>query len=80
VDVNQVLEAIKANATAGVYHNQYEFEADVQLLINRIHDSHVVLGAGALQAFSFASPYGIVSASVDGKKSPEIFLTGKYAD
>jgi hypothetical protein len=77
VDVDKVLAAIKANATAGVYPNQYAFEADVQLLVNQIHDAHVSLGAGALQAFSFASPYGIVSASVDGKKTPEAFLTGK---
>jgi hypothetical protein len=78
VDVNRVLAAIKANTTAGVYPNQYAFEADVQLLVNRIHDSHVTLGAGALQAFLFASPYGIVSASVDGKQSPEIFITGTF--
>jgi hypothetical protein len=49
VDVNEVLAAIKANATAEVYPNQYAFEADVQLLVNRMHDSHVILGAGALR-------------------------------
>jgi hypothetical protein len=78
VNVNKILAAIKANATAGIYPNQYAFEADVQLLINRMHDSHVILGAGVLLPFNFASPYGIVSASVDGKKSPEIFMTGRF--
>ncbi|KAF2728048.1 hypothetical protein EJ04DRAFT_504715 [Polyplosphaeria fusca] len=74
VDVMAVLESIKANATAGAYPNQYAFEADVQLLINRMHDAHVVLNAGVLQPFTFASPYGIISASVDGKNAPEIYI------
>jgi hypothetical protein len=39
-----------------------------------MHDSHVALSAGILNAFSFVSPYGIVSASVDGKQRPEIYV------
>lgn len=39
-----------------------------------MHDSHVALSAGILSAFSFVSPYGIVSASVDGKQPPEIYV------
>jgi hypothetical protein len=74
VDVEQVLEQIQSNVTAGNFKNQYSFEADVQLLINRMHDSHVTLSAGILGAFSFISPYGIVSVSVDGKQAPEIYI------
>jgi hypothetical protein len=80
VDVLQGLEDIKANVTAGYYNNQYVFEADLQLLINRMHDGHVTLNAGALSPFTFASPYGMVSASVDGKSAPEIFLVDDILD
>jgi hypothetical protein len=74
VDVQQVLAQIQSNITAGNYKNQYSFEVDVQRLVHRIHDSHVTLGAGILDAFTFVSPYGVVSVSVDGKEIPEIYL------
>lgn len=74
VDVIQVLGQIQNNITAGNYKNQYSFEADVQFLVSRMHDAHVTLSAGILDAFSFISPYGIVSVSVDGKQAPEIYI------
>jgi hypothetical protein len=73
-DVNKALEEIKHNATANIYKNQYEFEAPLQLLVTQLRDTHVTLNAGALSAFSFVSPFGLVSASVDGKEAPEIYL------
>jgi hypothetical protein len=76
VDVLQTLNQIQRNVTTGVYKNQYTFEADLQLLVQQIHDTHVQLYAGALSAFSFASPRGLVSASVDGKQPPQIYLVG----
>lgn len=79
VDVLQTLSQIQQNVTTGVYKNQYAFEADLQLLIQQIHDTHVQLYAGALSAFSFASPRGLVSASVDGKQPPQIYLVGMYS-
>ncbi|KAF2190377.1 hypothetical protein K469DRAFT_746897 [Zopfia rhizophila CBS 207.26] len=75
VDVLQVLDQIQGNVTAGNYKNQYTFEADVQLLVNRMHDSHVTLNAGILDALSFLSPYGLVSVSADGKQPPEVYLS-----
>ncbi|KAF2866402.1 hypothetical protein BDV95DRAFT_209640 [Massariosphaeria phaeospora] len=74
IDVDQALEAIKQNVTAGVYKNQYEFEAQLQLLTVQFRDTHVSLNGGALSAFSFINPYGLISASVDGKQVPEIYL------
>ncbi|PSN72087.1 hypothetical protein BS50DRAFT_516100 [Corynespora cassiicola Philippines] len=74
VDVLQVLQEIRANATSGVYKSQYVFEAEVQLLVNRMHDGHTSLNAGILSPFTFVSPYSLVSASVDGKSAPRIFL------
>ncbi|KAI9657704.1 MAG: hypothetical protein M1821_002880 [Bathelium mastoideum] len=75
VDVLYQLELIQRNVTAGYYKNEYAFEADLQLLVYAMHDTHVALTAGALAAFSFASPYLITSASVDGRKPPQVFLT-----
>jgi hypothetical protein len=74
VDVSEVLQQIQSNVTAGNYKNQYSFEVDIQRLVNRMHDSHVTLGAGILDAFTFISPYSIVSVSVDGKELPEIYI------
>jgi hypothetical protein len=73
-DVNKALEEIKQNVTAGAYQNQYEFEARLQLLVTQLRDTHVVLNAGALSAFTFVSSFGLVSASVDGKQAPEVYL------
>jgi len=73
-DVDEALEEIKQNVTAAVYNNQYEFEAQVQLLVNRLRDTHAILNAGALSAFSFVGSFGLVTASIDGKQAPEIYL------
>ena len=73
-DFNQALEEIKQNVTRAVYKNQYEFEAQLQLLVHQLRDTHVILNAGALSAFSFVGSFGLVSASVDGKQAPEIYL------
>jgi hypothetical protein len=74
VDVQQRLQQIQSNVTAGNYKNQYSFEVDLQLLVHSMHDSHVTLSAGILDAFTFLMPYGLVSVSVDGKQLPEIYL------
>ncbi len=73
-DVNQALEDIKQNVTTGVYKNQYEFEARLQLLVTQLRDTHVILNAGALAAFSFVGSHGLVSASIDGKEAPQVYL------
>ena len=72
VDVLQGLQQIKQNITSGVYKSQYVFEADLQHLVYRMHDAHVDLNSGILAAFTFASPYSVVSASVDGKQLPQL--------
>jgi hypothetical protein len=75
IDVMGVLGRIKANVTAGVYQNQYEFELDIQKLIYACHDEHLDLRAGILAAFSFGSPYAITSVSIDGKEPPKVYIT-----
>ena len=74
VDVGRNLDAIQVKIDSGYYVNQYEFEKDVQKVVASFHDPHVSLDGGILAAFSFASPYGIVSASLDGKESPKVYI------
>ena len=77
VDVEHDLEVIGAKASAGAYANQYEFEAEVQTVVGKIHDTHVVLNAGITSVFTFASPYGLVSISKDGKETPKLYISGE---
>lgn len=74
IDVRQALKDIRQNLTDGYYSNQYDFEATVQSLVYRIHDYHVSLSTGILSAFSFGSPYDIMSVSVDGKQPPQVYI------
>jgi hypothetical protein len=68
----QIQEAIDA----GIFSNQYEFEVAVQKLILSSHDSHLYLSAGILSAFSFASPFDLVSVSLDGITPPKVYFAG----
>ncbi|RYO39302.1 hypothetical protein AA0111_g1964 [Alternaria arborescens] len=74
VDVQQELENIRADIVSGTYKTQYAFEEQIQVLISRIHDSHVTLDAGMLAAFKFASPYTLLSLSENGSEEPKIYL------
>ncbi|KAF2186875.1 hypothetical protein K469DRAFT_705404 [Zopfia rhizophila CBS 207.26] len=80
IDVLAGLQEIQQHINEGYYTNQYAFEADFQLLIFAMHDAHIALTAGALSAFSFASPYEISSVSVDGKQDPKVYITDDIID
>jgi hypothetical protein len=47
------LEATVDRVRAGVYHNQYAFETDVQYVIRNLHDTHAFVYAGISSVFSF---------------------------
>ncbi|ORY06404.1 hypothetical protein BCR34DRAFT_571405 [Clohesyomyces aquaticus] len=74
IDVLEELNRIQDNVNAGLYTTQYIFEAEIQLVINRIHDAHISLSGGILAPFGFASPYGLISASADGHQTPSIYI------
>lgn len=74
VDLIAGLNRIQTAINEGVFANQYEFEATLQTLIYSAHDGHVDMLAGALSAFSFASPRDIVSLSLDGQEAPKAYL------
>ncbi|KAI0127666.1 peptidase S41 family protein [Xylariales sp. AK1849] len=79
VDIIDGLEKIKNNVTAGVYTNQYLFEADLYKLVYSVHDDHVNLLAGIMSTFSFASQFELVTASLDGVAAPQIYIADDVA-
>lgn len=79
-DLFSGLDQIQKDIDAGVFPNQYAFEATLQQLIISAHDAHLNLNAGVLSAFTFASVYGIVSVSPDGLQTPKVYVTGMVID
>jgi hypothetical protein len=79
VDLLGGLEQLQQGINSGIFPNQYEFEASLQTLLYAAHDYHVDLIAGILAAFSFASPYDIVSLSLDGVQLPKVYLAGIFS-
>jgi len=77
VDVVRNLGIIRDLVDAGAYTTQYAFEADVYQLVYQMHDIHVDISTGILASFTFASPYNLITASVDGKQTPQVYLEGR---
>jgi hypothetical protein len=74
VDLMGGLNQLQDGINRGIFPNQYEFEAALQTLLIAAHDGHTGLIAGILSAFSFASPYDLVTLSVDGTQLPKVYL------
>ncbi|KAK7718646.1 hypothetical protein SLS64_002606 [Diaporthe eres] len=74
VDLLAGLSELQNAVESGAFKNQYEFEVALQLLLVSAHDAHLYLNAGILAAFTFASPYDIVSLSTDGIELPKVYL------
>ena len=73
-DLLQGLDQIQQDIDNDIFPNQYIFEATLQNLIYSAHDDHLYLNAGILAVFTFASPYGIVSVSIDGLQVPKVYI------
>lgn len=80
VDLLKGLEDLKKGVQAGIFPDQYEFEASLQTLLLASHDDHLTLNAGILSAFSFASPYDLVTLSKDGIEIPKVYLTYDFSE
>jgi hypothetical protein len=76
VDLFERLNQLQQDVDNSAFSNQYAFEATLQNLIYSTHDAHLELVAGVLSAFTFVSPYGIISVSTDGKELPKVYITG----
>lgn len=77
IDVQASLNDIRQRVQAGDFENEYTFEIAVQEVIYATHDAHMTLSAGILSAFTFGSPYSIVSASTDGIELPKVYIEGR---
>ncbi|KAK4223132.1 hypothetical protein QBC38DRAFT_459657 [Podospora fimiseda] len=74
IDVVSELGRVKQKILDNQYQRQLDFEYDIHSIVLAMHDSHVTLSFGITAPFVFASPFDIVSASVDGKALPQPFL------
>lgn len=68
------IQSLQDAVNSGSFTNQYDFEVALQLLLINAHDDHLFLNAGILSAFSFGSPFDIVSLSVDGVETPKVYI------
>ncbi|KAL1873512.1 hypothetical protein Daus18300_003875 [Diaporthe australafricana] len=80
VDLLAELSELQDAVSSGAFSNQYEFEVALQLLLVSAHDAHLYLNAGILAAFTFASPFDIVSLSIDGIELPKVYLAAHVYD
>ena len=74
IDIQAGLQRIQNDINNAVFSNQYAFEATLQNLVYSAHDAHFQLQSGILDAFTFLSPYSIVSLSVDGVQTPKVYV------
>ena len=71
------LDQMQGAINAGVFKNQYAFEAALLGLLYRSHDAHIQLYAGLFAAFFFGSPVELASLSLDGVQVPKVYFAGK---
>lgn len=74
IDVQAGLQRIQDDINNAVFSNQYAFEATLQNLVYSAHDAHFQLQSGILDAFTFLSPYSIVSLSEDSVQIPKLYI------
>ena len=75
IDILAGLEQLQKDIDNSSFANQYAFEATLQNLVYSAHDAHFQLESGILAAFTFLSPYSIVSLSEDGVQIPKVYVT-----
>ncbi|KAJ0114556.1 hypothetical protein J7T55_004800 [Diaporthe amygdali] len=77
-DIEGGLDAIGANATAGRFQSEYEFQTAMVELVASAHDGHFAIRPDMFKAFSFRNDLAadIVSVSVDGKQVPKLYNLG----
>lgn len=78
-DIEGGLDAIGANATAGRFQSEYEFQTAMVTLVASAHDGHFAIRPDMFKAFSFRNDLAadIVSVSVDGKQVPKLYNLGQ---
>ncbi|CAG9953239.1 unnamed protein product [Clonostachys rosea f. rosea IK726] len=74
IDVMAYLDHIDEKAKQNKYANFYEYESDLSLMANQVHDQHFRLRNGGMYQFRWYLPDDIVSVSRDGKELPQVYV------
>ena len=74
VDLIGGLNEIQGDIDAGVFKNQYSFEATLLSLLYQSHDAHIQLYAGLFATFTFGTPFELASVSSDGIQVPKVYI------
>lgn len=79
VDILGGLDTIAANASAGGFQSEYDFQSSMVRLISLAHDGHFAYRPDIFKAFAFRNDLAtdLVSLSVDGKQVPKLYNLGK---
>ena len=69
------LDTIKKDAQDGKYDSEYDFQADIYMLLRSAHDGHLAFSGDALGRFIFYNDLvgDIVSVSLDGSSLPKLY-------
>jgi hypothetical protein len=74
VDLVGGLQKIQSNAKSGKYSNQFDFEVDIDTLINSASDGHLGFTPFLVGAFSLQTSVSLVSISDDGHALPKVYF------
>ncbi|CAH0058315.1 unnamed protein product [Clonostachys solani] len=80
IDVIAQLNEIAEKANRGNYSNFNQFELDIIAINRGVYDTHFGIGNGPNGLISYNLPYGLVSASVDGKELPQVYVHSDIID
>lgn len=77
VDILGDLNDIRQNASAGIYTNQYAFDAAITNLVGKAHNGHFTYTTGLIAAFEHHNIMPLVSISKDGLALPHVYVASK---
>lgn len=80
IDVLARLDEIAEKAKRGNYSNYNQFELDISAINRGVYDTHFGISNGPTGVISYSLPYGLVSASVDGKELPQVYAHSDIID
>lgn len=75
-ELNRILVAIES----GAYSNEYQFQMDLFLLFQSVHDGHFRFIPDLMgKTFQFRRKVSIVSVSIDGVETPKVYVSTDIA-
>ena len=77
IDILGGLDRISQKANSGRYRSQYDLELETRDLVNHACDGHFGINPFLIGAFTYNRTFSLVSVSLDGVQSPNIYITSK---